>query len=187
MLHRGLPVAQPLAVLERRIGPYLTDSIFITEEVKPSINLRYFITSVLPVLSLAKRREVKLVLIEQLASLLRKMHSSGFAHRDMKATNVLIHNMPSDHPNDIDPRSLQVVLVDLDGLRIKKPSHRDQLRALVRLSLSADLSPYLTATDRARFLKSYMTCYGSGVPDWKSLWRRVQLEREQSFQDHIPG
>ncbi len=188
MLHRGLPVAQPLAVLERRVGPYLTDSIFITEEVRPSINLRFFITTILPVIPNGRRREIKFALIDQLAGLLRKMHHNGFAHRDMKATNVLIFNMPGVYSDDIDPKSLKVVLVDLDGLKIKrKPSRREELRALVRLGLSADLSPYITTADRARFLTSYLTCYGSGRPDWKALWRKIQVEREQSFQDHIPG
>ncbi|MFA5864136.1 MAG: lipopolysaccharide kinase InaA family protein [Phycisphaerae bacterium] len=188
MLHRQLPVALPLAVLERRIGPYLADSIFITEEVKPSINLRLFITSILPLIPLTHRRRITFVLIDQLAALLRKMHQNSFTHRDMKATNILIHNMPSVYDPQIDPKSLQIVLVDLDGLRIKhRPSERDKLRALVRLSLSSDLSPCITQSDRARFLKNYLTCYGSGIPDWKSLWRKIQLEREKSFQDHIPG
>jgi len=188
MIHRGLPVAHPLAVLERRIGPYLTSSIFITEEVKPSISLRAFLTSVLPVLSAEKRRAIKLVLLDQLATLLRKMHQNNFTHRDMKGTNILIHNMPMDLPDDIDPADLKVVLVDLDGLGIKfRPSVRDQLRPLVRLSYSADLSSYITLTDRARFLKNYLTCYGSGLPDWKSLWRKIQTEREKNSQNHIAG
>ena len=187
MRHRQLPVAQPLAVLERRIGPYLTNSILITEEVKPCVNLRTFITSVLPTIPQDRRYAIKTHLTDQLAALLRKMHQNGFAHRDMKATNILIQNLPSELTEAVDPKSLQVVLVDLDGLRIKDPSQRDQIRALVRLSLSADLSTHVTQTDRARFLKSYLTCYGSGVPDWKSLWRTIQLEREKSFQDHIPG
>jgi serine/threonine protein kinase len=188
MLHRALPVAQPLAVLERRIGPYLTDSIFITEEVRPSINLRFFITSILPVIPNGKRQICKMILIDQIAGLLRKMHQNGFAHRDMKATNILIFNMPSVYCDALDPQSLKVVLVDLDGIKIKrKLSCREELRALIRLSLSADLSPNITTGDRARFLKSYLTCYGSGLPDWKTLWRNIQSEREKSFQDHIPG
>jgi hypothetical protein len=106
----------------------------------------------------------------------------------MKATNILIYNMSTVYSDDIAPESLKVVLVDLDGLKIKrKPSRREELRALVRLSLSADLSPHITIADRARFLNNYLTCYGSGRPDWKSLWRKIQTEREQSFQDHIPG
>lgn len=188
MLHRGLPVAQPLAVLERRIGPYLSDSIFITEEVRPSFNLRFFITSILPVIPEPQRRPIKRVLIHQLATLLRRMHQNGFAHRDMKATNILIYNMHSYYSDQINPASLRVVLVDLDGLKSKRsPSHRDQLRALIRLSLSADLSLHITQTDRARFLKDYLTCFGSGLPDWKTLWRQIQAEREKSYQDHIPG
>jgi serine/threonine protein kinase len=188
MLHRGLPVAQPLAVLERRIGPYLSNSIFITEEVKPSYNLRFFITSILPVIPADKRRHIKQVIIHQLAGLLRRMHQSGFAHRDMKATNILIYNLHPHYSDQVDPQSLRVVLVDQDGLKFKRwPSERDLLRALTRLSLSADLSLHITMTDRARFLKNLMTYYGSGIPDWKALWRKIATEREKSFQDHIPG
>ena len=76
----------------------------------------------------------------------------------------------------------------MDGVRLKRTlTEKDQLRPLARLSLSADLSPHVTLADRARFLKSYLTRYGSGVPDWKLLWQQIVTERESRFQDHIAG
>lgn len=188
MLHRTLPVALPLAVLERRFGPYLADSLLITEEVTPSVNLRVFLTTILPVLNSDQRRQVTHVLTDQLQQLLRKMHRHGFVHRDMKATNILIYGATVENCKSLVPSTLRIVLIDLDGLSLKRrASLAEQLRALARLSISADLSPYITQTDRARFLKAYLTRYGSGSADWKKLWRQIETERENRFQDHLAG
>jgi len=188
MLHRGLPVAQPMAVLERRVGPYLADCLLITEEVRPAVNLRVFLTTVLPVLDAERRNHVKRTLLDSLAGLLRKMHRNGFVHRDLKATNILIHGATVEDCRQLDPSKLKLVLVDLDALSLKRRAReREQLRALARLSVSADLSPYITLADRVRFLKTYLTCYGSGVPDWKRLWRDIETERDNRFPDHLAG
>ncbi len=188
MIHRGIPVAQPLAVLERRIGPVLVNSIFITETVEPAVNLRIFLTSILPVLTAKEKRNAKIVLIEKLATIIKKMHINGFSHRDMKASNILIRNISIENPNNIIPENMQIILVDLDGLKLKRrTSEKDQLRALARLSISADLSPYITLADRVRFLKQYMQRIGSGKPNWKKLWYDIQIEREKRFHDHLAG
>jgi len=188
MIHRGIPVAQPLAVLERRVGQILTDSIFITENVEPSVNLRVFLTSILPVLPPEIKQQVKVGLIEKLANILKKMHQNGFSHRDMKATNILLRNVTIESAKNIIPEQVQIILVDLDGLKLKRRTNsKDQLRALTRLSISADLSAYITLTDRLRFLKFYMQRIGSGKPKWKRLWREIQLERERRFHDHLAG
>ncbi len=188
MMHRGLPVAQPLAVLDQRVGPILLNNLFITEDVTPSVNLRVFLLSILPVLRKDKRESMKRVLIIQLSGLLKKMHRNGFSHRDMKATNILIRNISLDSPETVNPEDLQLVLIDLDGLRLNKIVRmKDQLRALARLSISADLSPHITLADRVRFLKNYLYSVGGGLPDWKSLWRTIQVEREQRFPDHLAG
>jgi len=106
----------------------------------------------------------------------------------MKATNILIHGVRPDRIESVDTGRLNLVLVDLDGLRKKRRADvRDELRAMARLSFSADLSPHITLADRARFLKAYLTCYGSGSAHWKTLWRQIQKQRQTRFQDHIPG
>ncbi len=188
MIHRGIPVAHPLAVLEKRIGPVLVDSIFITETVEPAVNLRIFLTSILPVLTPKSRRKAKIALIRKLAAILKKMHIDGFSHRDMKASNILLRNITTENKNEINPDDIQIILVDLDGLKLKRRvSEKDKLRTLARLSVSADLSPYITLTDRARFLKIYLQKIGSGKPNWKKLWHEIQTEREKRFPDHLAG
>jgi len=106
----------------------------------------------------------------------------------MKATNILIGGLSLEAPGLVDPERLRLVLIDLDGLRLKRRSRlRERLRSLARLSLSADLSPHVTMADRARFLRLYLAGYGSGVPDWRALWRQIVDEREQRFPDHLAG
>jgi len=175
MLHRGLAVALPLAALERRIGPYLADSILITEQIQPAINLKTFWINHLGRISPRRRRTAKLVLIRQLADLLRKMHQLNFVHRDLKASNIMIKNPPMELEDRRQLKDVTIVLVDLDGLSLKRRvGTADRLRSLVRLNASAQECPYITRTDRLRFLKSYLTYYGSGKPQWKQLWKGIE-------------
>jgi tRNA A-37 threonylcarbamoyl transferase component Bud32 len=179
MIHRGMAVAKPLAVLERRIGPVVFETMLVTEEVKPSTNLRAFMMNTLGEIPVEKRGEFKSVITEQLATLMRKMDFNGFTHRDMKGVNILLQNMTFEYKGQ-PAKDIRVIVIDLDALKIDgRKTERDQLRAIVRLSYCVDYSEYVTRTDRARFLKAYLTQFGSGRPDWKKLWRKIAVERNQ--------
>jgi tRNA A-37 threonylcarbamoyl transferase component Bud32 len=177
MIHRGIPTAFPLAVMERRIGPFLSASIFITEDLAPAIHLMACLTNSLNDLPEKKQIAVKRTLCDQLASILKKMHRAGFVHRDLKATNILVRNMPFSPAPDIDTETLQVVLVDTDSVVWKRKfTEANEIRVIRRLARSIDLTTTITRTDRARFLRSYLTRFGSGRPDWKSLWRKIEAD-----------
>jgi hypothetical protein len=179
MIHRGMAVAKPLAVLERRIGPVVFETILVTEDVCPATNLRAFMINTLGDIPAAKRREFKQVITEQLAMLLRKMDFNHFSHRDMKGTNILLRNMPFEYTNQ-QAKDIQVILIDLDGLTMNvRKEELGELKALVRLSYCVDYSEYVTRADRARFLKAYLTQFGSGRPNWKGLWRKIQAQRKR--------
>lgn len=187
LLHRMLPVAQPLAVLEQRIGPYLKANLLITEEIRPCMNLRMLLTTLLPTLTPTMRRAVKLHLTTQLTTVLKRMQQRGFIHRDMKASNILVRNAtPEGLCGQVS--ELRLVLIDLDGLKPKRrPTEQDAIRAMARLSFSADLSPYVTLTDRVRFLRAYLTRYGESAANWRRLWADIVTERETRFSDHTAG
>jgi tRNA A-37 threonylcarbamoyl transferase component Bud32 len=177
MIHRGMEVAKPLAVLEKRIGPVLLETILVTEDLSPVINLRAFMMNTLGEIPENKRREYKAVIIEQLAVLLRKMNFNGFTHRDMKGVNILLRNMTFEYTGQ-PAKDIQVVLIDLDGLKVSgRGNEQERFREIVRLSYCVDYSDYVTRTDRARFLKAYLTKFGSGRPNWKKLWRKIEEER----------
>jgi tRNA A-37 threonylcarbamoyl transferase component Bud32 len=178
MIHRQIPVAFPLAVLERRVGPFLTETLFLAEDVTPSTHLLAFITNTLPEIPQARQYAFKRTLSDQLAKLIRKMQTNNFVHRDLKGTNILIKNATLCYHAGLHPENLELVLVDLDSVvRKNKLSEKDILRPYLRLAAVADLCPYLSKTDRARFLKTALTHFGSGRPDWKSLWRKIQQHR----------
>jgi serine/threonine protein kinase len=84
------------------------------------------------------------------------MHEAGFAHRDLKAPNVLVAPAgPHARP----------VLVDLDGLRQPgRVSPRRRVRDLMRLAVSLEEWGLARATDRLRFLRAYLGRRGAPQP-----------------------
>ena len=77
-----------------------------------------------------------------------------------------------------------MALIDLDGLRLRRRvRHRDQLRPLDRLHASLDLCTTVTATDRLRFLRTYLGTSGRAAGGWKPLWRRL-AQMSDGFRKH---
>lgn len=80
-------------------------------------------------------------LLERLGRMLRRMHEAEVTHRDLKAPNLLV------------TEDLDVVIVDLDGARVRRGPVRWARRArdLMRLDASLDLPE----RDRTRILIAY--------------------------------
>jgi tRNA A-37 threonylcarbamoyl transferase component Bud32 len=179
LLHRDVPTARPLAVLERRLGPIVLDSLLVTEAIPGGLDLESFLrreqAARSPTGWLCLRRE----LCQRLAAHLRRLHQRGFEHRDCKASNILV----IEHPQ------LKLLWIDLDGLRHAREwgprsqplSHRlesrcpqRELRPLVRLHVSLRDLPGLSRTDRLRFLKAYFARYGVLRDAWRPAWRAME-------------
>lgn len=169
LLNRDLPVAQPLAVVERYwAGLFRVDSIGFTDFIAGSSDLETFLTRDLAALPRSRQRHVKDRLIASTVRLLGVFHARGFAHRDMKAPNLLLTWPP---PYDGDP---QFTFIDMDGISyVGRPSTSQRRRALGRLCASLLGSPGCTRTDRLRFLKQYLTGFGRAPTHWKSVWRAL--------------
>jgi serine/threonine protein kinase len=98
-----------------------------------------------------------------LARQLRRLHDSGFDHRDLKFPNLLISANPGD---------ARVWLLDLDAVRWWPWLPRFRAgQNLARLNVSSLLVPGIRPVDRLRFLKWYLG--GASKPDWKPWWRAV--------------
>jgi hypothetical protein len=162
LLNRDLPTARPLAVLERRAGPFVTDSLLITEVVDHALDLEAHLRREHADRSPRAWRRHKRRLINLLARQTRLLEERGFSHRDYKAQNLLIALRPQ----------LRLVWIDLDGIRHERrtPSVNRRLRALSRLHVSLLDVPGLTRTDRVRFLKSYLARFGSDPRAWRRAW-----------------
>jgi len=175
LLARHIHAALPLAALEKRRGRFLLDAILITEAVDSSLHLNKFLNRHLgdgpngdPLAPRHRRRLAKQVLW-QLGRLIRRLHQAGFAHRDLKASNLLVRWDGSVR------RPPAVIMVDLDGLRrVHYVSARQQFRGLMRLNVSLLECPVVNHAGRLRMLLGYLRRVGSGRIDFKPYWRVLE-------------
>ena len=163
LLHRDLPTARPLALLERRLGPLVLDSLLLTEAIPGAQDLETHLRSAPQRLSPADWRRHKRRLAAALAGQVRRLHERGFIHRDCKAGNLLV--LPGPGP--------RLAWIDMDGLRRRPAAALDQHRALARLHVSLLGVAGLTRSDRLRFLRAYCAGFGRGPREWRAVWRAV--------------
>ena len=102
-----------------------------------------------------------------LGQVLGRLHDSSLAHRDLKATNMLVlwdgHGAP------------EVVLVDLDGLRkTRLLTARERFQGLMRLNVSLLECPAVNRAGRLRMLLGYLRRPGSGRIPYKPYWRALE-------------
>lgn len=162
LLHRDLPTARPLAVLERRIGPVCLDCLLITEAMPGALDLHALLVKAAGELGSRDWFRLKRLLVERLAIHIRRFEERGFVHRDLKAQNILV--IPhQDH---------RLMWIDMDGVRLS--GRGNWLRSLVRLHVSLLEAPGLTRTDRVRFLKAFYARFGRPADSWRRTWRAAQ-------------
>lgn len=162
LLNRDIAAARPLALLERRIGPLVLDSILLTEVVLGGRDLAETLRNPPPSSSGRAALRWKIALGDVLVTHLRRLHERGFVHRDCKAQNILICEAP-----------LRAVWIDMDGIRRRRPRPADQQRALARLEESLRDVPGLHRTDRVRFLKRYLSIWGAPSDAWRTALRSI--------------
>jgi serine/threonine protein kinase len=100
-----------------------------------------------------------------LARLLRSMHERSLSHRDLKASNILVHL-------DDEENHQQLSLIDLAGVKLLTPvPDSRRFQNLARLSVSLDSVPGRTRTETLRFLRAYLPWGLSPLSQWKEVWR----------------
>jgi hypothetical protein len=166
LLHRDIPAARPLAMIERRAGPFVRDSVLVTEFVPGAADFDAHLRREFARCNRHEWTRHKRELTALLVREIRKLEQRGFAHRDCKAQNILIRGTA--------PPSL--LWIDMDGIRRARSISRvGQLRPLARLHVSLLGVPGLTRTDRARFLKAYFARFGAPVDAWRAAWRELAV------------
>jgi tRNA A-37 threonylcarbamoyl transferase component Bud32 len=173
LLNRRIPTALPLAALERRVGPVLVDNILITEAVNAP-NFYNFLDSDITgqgmagaTLTAAQRRHLAQQVPWRMGRLVQRLHDHGFAHRDLKAGNLLIRGSGGTE--------MEVVLVDLDGLsRLPWSSTRQGFRGLMRINVSLLESPSVNRAGRLRMLMGFLRRPGCGSVEFKPYWRILE-------------
>ena len=103
-----------------------------------------------------------------LARLIRSLHERSLSHRDLKASNILVHLDRLDSDDFLS-------LIDLVGVRLQYPVplHR-RVQNLARLSVSLAQAPGRTRTESLRFLRAYLPWGLSPLSNWKAVWRSTE-------------
>ncbi len=172
LVQRRVPVALPLAALEWRRGPGLADSILITEAVDAP-PLGRFLDAHLAAggrdkspLTRTERRRLAREVLWQLGRLLQRLHDNNYAHRALKARDLLVRWRAGRNP--------QVVLVGLDGLRrCRSLTARQRFAGLMRLNVSLLQSTAVNRAERLRLLVGYLRRPGGGPVNFKPYWRML--------------
>ncbi|MCE5278022.1 MAG: lipopolysaccharide kinase InaA family protein [Planctomycetaceae bacterium] len=184
LLTRRIATALPLAALERRWGPLLLDSILITETVFcPRLN--DFFNAHLSVppsgehqLTPAQQRQLAQDVLTEMGRLLQRLHDNNYAHRDLKANNMLVHWRGGRSPG--------IVLVDLDGLRpVRVLTQRRRFQGLMRLNVSLLNCPVVNHAGQLRMLLGYLRRPGSGRINFKPYWRVLEAWSARKLRQQI--
>jgi len=100
-------------------------------------------------------------LLGESARFIRRMHQRGVAHRDLKASNIMVNGG-------------ELLLIDLVGLecwnRVRTSRRR---RDLTRLCVSSLRMPGVTHATRLRWLKVYFGRNAAEWADWKAWWKDI--------------
>jgi tRNA A-37 threonylcarbamoyl transferase component Bud32 len=164
LLQRGIATARPLAVCEPRRFSLRSSSYLITEWIEGAENMHLYLWRVAERAAPERRRRAR-ECAQSLGRLVGRMHAWDVAHRDLKGCNLVA----VEGPNGVETR-----LIDLDGVRIvRRLGQKTKMRNLARIAVSAAAHPWLSRTDRLRFLRAYLRELPNGGPRWKQVWRDV--------------
>jgi tRNA A-37 threonylcarbamoyl transferase component Bud32 len=144
----GIRTARPLAAVDSRSWGMLNRSFFISEEVENGKTAdAYWREELLTIKGKEGRRRRKRFL-QGIGELFRCLHQQDVYHNDLKDANILVRP-------DFSTAGEHFYLLDLEGIRrYRKLNRRRQTKNLVQLNRT--LGKYLRATEKLRFLESYL-------------------------------
>lgn len=169
LLERDLPTARPLAVLHRRRHGLLHEGYLLMEKVPEAQDLHHHVAG-LAALPPDERRSAVRRITAAVARLIREMHRRALAHRDLKATNLLVQPAALT----VKARHDGLWLIDLVGVtRHRRLPETRRIQNLARLHVSFCQHPLITRTEKLRFLRAYQQWGVFGKAGWKAVWRAV--------------
>jgi tRNA A-37 threonylcarbamoyl transferase component Bud32 len=163
----GLPVQQPVAIMEYRRWGVLRKSVYL-EEYSPHA-ISFVRTWEMIGGSRAERRE----LLETLSTKLRAMHDRGFYHRDLKTDNILVLRQTF---------GWSITFIDLEGV-VAKHRLTEKDRAIDLGRLWSALLPVTAPAERDHFLERYASIRPSLDPVVlrKYVFQRIDLLQTRRF------
>lgn len=166
LLARGIATPRPLAAIQPRRARLRGESYLATAWLPGALNLHEYLWQLAP-LPLADRKRRVRALAASLGRLLARLHWWNISHVDLKACNVLVVDRQDE---------LYTALVDVESARFhRRLSFARRARDLARLAASLQAHPWITRSDRLRFLRAYL----SNLPmdtqrDWRAHWQLIR-------------
>ncbi len=166
LIEHGIATAFPLAILDPRGLQGDGKSYYITEEVEDGQTLDAFWAET----STRQRQKSlrdRLQILNEIASLFYRLHSSGIYHADLKGANILIRKRSES--------GWQCVLVDVDDVRKSKrlrwPRRIKNLVQLVRT-----FGQHLTGREKIYLIKRYADLFSLERGGRRALMTKVLAE-----------
>ncbi len=176
LVSRGIPTPRNLAFLARRgsfrsspLSWFLPHETYLVTLKQDNVTtLAEYVRQTLPALDPEARHDQIRKVNLALARLIRALHDRSLSHRDLKASNILVH------PDALETGEF-LSLIDLVGVRLLNPvPWGRRIQNLARLSVSLGTVPGRTRTESLRFLRAYLPWGLSPLSDWKKVWRDTQ-------------
>jgi serine/threonine protein kinase len=178
-----LPTPRPIAVWHPRRFGLLREGYLLTEKISDAEDLHQYLHRV-QTLPIAKRISLLRNVLHELGRQIRKLHERGWAHRDLKATNILVQKSSGLQPpidavagnrhNQLGEDRFRIWFIDLVGAwRPWRLRESRRQKDLSRLNSSFCSSQHLSRSDRLRFLRAYLNWNLHGKSGWKKWWRAI--------------
>lgn len=174
----GIATARPLAAVDSRSWGMLDGSFFLSEEIENGKTADAYWREELVTIKGKEGMQRRNRFLRRMGELFRCLHDQDVYHNDLKDANILVCRDSSEGAEHF-------YLLDLEGIRrYRKLNRRRQVKNLVQLNRT--LGKYLRATDKLRFLESYMgSSFSNRIDkrDWVAsvLTQSNRLDRLQNI------
>lgn len=164
---RGIKTARPLLVIVPRGWLSRCDAYVATVWIEDSQNLHLYGWDLARRPAAERTRRARQA-AAAMGNLIGRMHAWQISHRDLKGCNILLGERPG---------SVDAYLLDTDAVRVlRRLSHARRVRDLARIAASVVAHPWVTRTDRMRFMRAYARQLLPEQVDWQRLWRDVERQ-----------
>jgi len=144
----GIRTARPLAAVDSRSWGMLNRSFFLSEEIENGKTADAYWREELLTMKGKEGTRRRKRFLQGMGELFRCLHQQNVYHNDLKDANILVRP-------DFSTGGEHFYLLDLEGIRqYRKLNRRRQSKNLVQLNRT--LGKYLRATEKVRFLESYL-------------------------------
>ena len=156
----GVMTPDTLALMEKKHGPFCTDSILITSDVPDSMQLGEKLNN-LSSDYFTNTFKKKRMMIKEFGKVVGEMHKKGIMHGDLRLRNVLVQEKAGEF--------LFWFIDNERTKRINRFSSRHARKNLVQISVRVEIGN----TDRMRFLQAYAHQLGMSRKETKAMARKV--------------